>query len=79
MSRNDRVFPGKFSKCPDSRKNLQIPGTILALSRNSVIVLKGLAEMVSHSYIQVNKRRRQLVNYSAENYISNIYIIGLSF
>ena len=35
--------------------------------------------MVSHSYIQVNKRRRQLVNYSAENYISNIYIIALSF
>ena len=35
--------------------------------------------MVSHSYTQVNKRRRQLVNYSAENYISNIYIIALSF
>ena len=36
MSRNYRVFPGKISKCPDSRRNLQIPGTILALSRNSV-------------------------------------------
>ena len=31
--------------------------------------------MVSHSYIQVNKRRRLLVNYSAENYISNINFI----
>ena len=36
LSRNYRVFPGKISKCPDSRRNLQIPGTILALSRNSV-------------------------------------------
>ena len=36
MSRNYRVFPGKISKCPDSRRNLQIPGTILTLSRNSV-------------------------------------------
>ena len=36
MSRNYRVFPGKISKCPDSRRNLQISGTILALSRNSV-------------------------------------------
>ena len=36
LSRNYRVFPGKMSKCPDSRRNLQIPGTILALSRNSV-------------------------------------------
>ena len=35
--------------------------------------------MVSHSYTQVNRRRRQLANYSAENYISNIYIIALSF
>ena len=36
LSRNYRMFPGKISKCPDSRRNLQIPGTILALSRNSV-------------------------------------------
>ena len=36
MSRNHRVFLGKISTCPDSRRNLQIPGTILALSRNSV-------------------------------------------
>ena len=36
LSRNYRVFPGKISKCRDSRRNLQIPGTILALSRNSV-------------------------------------------
>ena len=35
--------------------------------------------MVSHSYTQVKKRRRQLVNYSAENYMSKIYIVALSF
>ena len=33
----------------------------------------------SFLYTQVNKSRRQLVSYSAENYISNIYIIALSF
>ena len=25
MSRNYHVFPGKIPKCPDSRRNLQIP------------------------------------------------------
>ena len=37
MSGNYSVFPGKIFKCLDSRKNLQIPGTILALSRNSFV------------------------------------------
>lgn len=36
MSLNYCVLPRKISKCPNSQRNLQIPHTILALSRNRV-------------------------------------------